>query len=103
MSFWTLKHLKLEAFRPGIFSKAKIGDQLIMACMEIEAHQEDLGHEHPFEQCGIIVQGQIEMFMGDEHKIMTENETYFIPAGVTHGWKTFDNPVKMLDISSKPD
>ena len=103
MPFWNLKNLKLEAFRPGILSKAEIGDKLIMAFMEIGPHNEDSGHDHPFEQCGIIVQGQIEMFVGDEHKTMTENETYFIPAGVKHGWKTFDQPVKMLDISFKPD
>ncbi len=103
MSFWNLKNLELEAFRPGIFSKAEIGEKLIMAFMEIGPNKEDSGHDHPFDQCGIIVQGQIEMFIGDEHKIMTQNETYFIPAGVTHGWKTFDNPVKMLDISSKTD
>ena len=103
MSFWKLKNLSLEAFRPGIFSKAEIGDQLIMVCMEIEAHQEDLGHEHPFDQCGIIVQGQIEMFVGDERKTLAENETYFAPAGIKHGWKTFEKPVKMLDITSKPN
>ena len=103
MSFWNLKNLKLEAFRPGIFSEAEIGDQLIMAYMEIEAHQEDLGHAHPFDQCGIIVQGQIEMFIGDEHKILAENETYFAPGGIKHGWKTYDRPARILDVSIKQD
>jgi quercetin dioxygenase-like cupin family protein len=69
--------------------------------MEIEAHQEDHGHEHLFDQCGIVVQGQIEMFIGDEHKILAENETYFAPAGIKHGWKTFNSAVRLLDISSK--
>lgn len=101
MSFWDLKNLKLEAFRPGIFSKAVIGDRLIMVCMEIKAHQEDTGHEHPFDQCGIVVQGQIEMFIGDEHKILSENETYFAPAGIKHGWKTSDQPARILDVSLK--
>ena len=99
MSFWTLENLKLAEFRPGIFSKAEIGEKLIMVCMKIDAHKEDLGHAHPFDQCGIVVQGQIEMFVGDERKKISENETYFIPAGVKHGWKTSDKPVKILDIS----
>ena len=101
MSFWDLKNLKLEAFRPGIFSKAEIGDGLIMAFMEIEAHQEDTGHEHPFDQCGIVVQGQIEMFIADERKILAENEAYFAPAGMKHGWKTSDEPARILDVSLK--
>lgn len=103
MSFWNLENLKLEAFRPGISSKAEVGDKLIMACMQIEARMEDSGHDHPFDQCGVILQGQIEMFIGDTHKIMTENEAYFFPAGVRHGWKTHDQPVKILDISLKRD
>ncbi len=101
MPFWNLKNLKLEEFRPGIVSKVEIGDRLIMACMEIDAHQEDVGHEHPVDQCGIIVQGQIEMFIGDERKVLAENETYFAPAGIKHGWKTSDQSVKILDISLK--
>ena len=101
MSFWNLENLKLEEFKPGIFSKAEIGEKLIMVCMEINAHQEDLGHAHSFDQCGIVVQGQIEMFIGDEHKILVENETYFAPAGIRHGWKTSDKPARILDISLK--
>ena len=101
MSFWDLKNLKLEAFRPGIFSKAEIGVGLVMACMEIEAHQEDAGHEHPFDQCGIVVQGRIEMFIGDERKTLAENETYFAPAGIKHGWKTSDESARILDVSIK--
>jgi quercetin dioxygenase-like cupin family protein len=101
MSFWDLKDLKLEAFRPGIFSKAEIGDGLIMAFMEIGAHQEDSGHEHPFDQCGIVVRGRIEMFIGDRRKMLAENETYFAPAGIKHGWKTSDEPARILDVSVK--
>ena len=103
VSFWNLAALQLEEFMPGINSKAKIGDNLIMVCMEIGPHKEDTGHKHPFDQCGIVLQGQIEMFIGDEQKILTPNETYFITSGELHGWKTFDNAVKLLDISLKQD
>jgi len=77
VSFWDLATLQLEEFRPGINSKAEIGDNLIMVCMEIGPHKEDTGHKHPFDQCGIVLQGQIEMFI--------------------------DNSVKLLDISLKQD
>jgi len=103
MSFWNLANLQLEEFRPGINSKAEIGDNLIMVCMEIGPEKEDTGHEHPFDQCGIVLQGRIEMFIGEEQKILNPNETYFIPSGEFHGWKTFDNAVKILDISLRQD
>ena len=101
MTFWNLGNLQLEEFRPGILSKAEIGDNLIMVCMEIEAKKEDTGHKHNFDQCGIVLDGQIEMYVGEERKLLNPNETYFIPSGVEHGWKTFDTPVKLLDVSLK--
>jgi len=101
MTFWNLGNLQLEEFRPGILSKAEIGDNLIMVCMEIEAKKEDTGHKHNFDQCGIVLDSQIEMYVGEERKLLNPDESYFIPSGVQHGWKTFDKPVKLLDISLK--
>jgi len=101
MAFWNLRGLELEEFRPGIMSKAEIGDNLIMVCMEIGPEKEDAGHTHPFDQCGIVLEGQIEMFMGEERKLLNSNESYFIPSGEQHGWKTFEKPAKLLDISLK--
>ena len=101
MAFWNLGTLQLEEFRPGIMSKAEFGDNLIMACMEIGAGKEDAGHKHTFDQCGIVLEGQIEMFIGEDRRLLNSNESYFIPSGEQHGWKTFDKSVKILDISLK--
>lgn len=101
MAFWNLETLELEEFRPGIMSKAEIGDNLIMVCMEIGAGKEDLGHKHSYDQCGIVLEGQIEMFIGENRKLLNSNESYFIRSGAQHGWKTFSKPVKVLDISLK--
>jgi quercetin dioxygenase-like cupin family protein len=101
MAFWNLETLDLEKFRPGIMSKAEMGDNLIMVCMQIEAQMEDTGHTHPFDQCGIVLEGHIEMFIGQEHRLLKATECYFIPSGKQHGWKTLDNEVRILDISLK--
>jgi mannose-6-phosphate isomerase-like protein (cupin superfamily) len=101
MAFWNLGTLKLEEFRPGIRSKAEIGADLIMVCMEIGGRKEDAGHQHSFDQCGIVLEGQIEMFIDEERKLLSSNESYFIPSGKQHGWKTFDKPIRILDISLK--
>ena len=101
MAFWNLGTLELEEFRPGIMSKAEIGADLIMVYMEIAARKEDTGHKHSFDQCGIVLEGQIEMFIDEERRLLGSNESYFVPSGKQHGWKTFDNPVRLLDVSSK--
>ncbi|MFH1152950.1 MAG: cupin domain-containing protein [Pseudomonadota bacterium] len=103
MTFWNLGALELEPFRPGILSRAELGDSLIMVCMEISADKEDTGHTHPFDQCGVVLEGRIEMVVEGERRTLNANESYFIRSGQNHGWKTFDTPVKLLDITAKPE
>jgi mannose-6-phosphate isomerase-like protein (cupin superfamily) len=102
MAFWNAGTLNLEPFRPGIMSRAEIGGDLVMVCMQIDPAREDTGHEHPFDQCGIVLEGRIEMFVDQERRLLAPNDCYFIPSGRRHGWKTFDRPAKLLDVSSKP-
>jgi len=103
VGFWDLTTIDLERFRPGIMSKAELGESLIMSCMEIGPGLEDTGHNHPFDQCGIVLEGEIEMFIGGECRRLHSNEVYFIPAGESHGWKTFEDAVRLLDVSLKPE
>jgi len=101
MGFWDLKTLKLDEFRPGIWSKVESGTNLTMAIMEIAANKEGAAHDHPFDQCGTVVDGKIKMSIGAEKKLLKPMETYFIPAGTTHNWKTLASPAKILDVVVK--
>ncbi|MEW6376917.1 MAG: cupin domain-containing protein [Thermodesulfobacteriota bacterium] len=101
MGFWNLKVLKLEEFRPGIWSKIESGKNLTMAFMEISPNKEGNLHNHPFDQCGIVIEGEIEISIGEEKKLLRPIETYFIPAGITHNWKTYSSHAKILDVVVK--
>ena len=48
MGFWDLKTLKLDEFRPGIWSKVESGKNLTMAFMEIAPNKEGVAHDHAF-------------------------------------------------------
>jgi len=101
MAFWNLRTLKLEEFRPGIWSKIESGKNLTMAFMEIAPGKEGAPHDHPFDQCGMVVEGEIEMSIGEEKKLLRSMETYFISAGVKHNWKTTVLSAKILDVVVK--
>ena len=101
MVFWDLRTLKLDEFRPGIWSKIESGKNLTMAVMEIAPNKEGIAHDHPFDQCGIVVKGEIEMLIGEEKKWLKPMETYFIPAGINHNWKTAVLSAKILDVVVK--
>jgi len=101
MGFWGLKTLKLDEFRPGIRSRLESGSNLTMAVMEIAPNKEGTAHDHPFDQCGVVVEGEIEMSVGEEKKLLRSMETYFIPAGIRHNWKTMSSAAKLLDVVGK--
>jgi mannose-6-phosphate isomerase-like protein (cupin superfamily) len=69
MGFWDLKTLKLDEFRPGIWSKLESGTNLTMAFMEIAPNKEGSAHDHPFDQCGVVLEGEIEMSIQEKNKL----------------------------------
>ena len=101
MSFWDLKTLKLDEFRPGIWSKIESGTNLTMAFMEIAPNKEGVAHDHPFDQGGIVIEREIEMSVGNEKKLLKPMGTYFIPARVKHNRKITASPAKILDVVVK--
>ncbi len=101
MGYWDLKTLKLDEFRPGIRSKLESGKNLTMAFIEIASNQEGAAHDHPFDQCGVVLKGEIEMSVGEEKKLLRPMETYFIPAGAKHNWRTFTASARILDVVAK--
>jgi quercetin dioxygenase-like cupin family protein len=93
--------LVLQDFRPGIKSYAHLGDQLIMAVMTLEGGLKDPGHTHPFDQCGLVLEGTFSLTIGDESQKLEPGQGYFIPAGNFHAWSVTKGPVKILDVSLK--
>jgi quercetin dioxygenase-like cupin family protein len=72
-----------------------------MAFMEIAPNREGSPHDHPFDQCGVVIEGEIEMSVAEEKKLLRPMETYFIPSGVKHNWKTFTLSARILDVVAK--
>ncbi len=101
MGFLDLKTLKLDEFRPGIWSKLESGANLTMAFMEIAPNKEGSAHDHPFDQCGVVLEGEIEMSIEGDKKLLRSMETYFIPAGAKHNWKTMTLSARILDVVAK--
>ncbi|TVR04910.1 MAG: cupin domain-containing protein [Spirochaetaceae bacterium] len=52
------------------------------------------------EQMGLVLDGTIEMTIGDETRVLRTGDYYYVPRGVPHGARTLDVPVRMLDLFS---
>jgi quercetin dioxygenase-like cupin family protein len=102
MPFFDFSQMPLQDFRPGIKSFAQVGEQLILAVMTVESWRRDEGHAHPFDQCGVVLEGAFSMTIGGETRILGPGQGYFVPAGIPHGWSAELGPVRILDVSAKP-
>jgi quercetin dioxygenase-like cupin family protein len=99
MPFFEFDHL--SDFRPGIKSSAHFGEQMTLAVMIIDGGNADTGHVHPFEQCGLVLEGFFTMTIEEETRTLGPGRGYYVPAGVRHAWATGNGPVKILDVSAK--
>lgn len=102
MPFLNWKRVDLQDFRPGIRSYAILGEKAIVAVMEIATDFEDPGHSHPTEQAGIVLEGEMEMSLGEEIQRLGAGSIYFVPPGVHHRFRILDRPAKALDFTVKP-
>ncbi len=58
-------------------------------------------HTHPEEQFGYLLQGGFEMTIGDETRRLAPGDSYFIPAGTPHSFRTI-GVTEAIDIFSPP-
>jgi quercetin dioxygenase-like cupin family protein len=51
---------------------------------------------------GIILEGEFEMTIGDETRLLKKGDMYLVPSGTTHGGVTHAQPALILDAFSPP-
>ncbi|MEA3349081.1 MAG: cupin domain-containing protein [Chloroflexota bacterium] len=85
---------------PGIFARTFWGDKMLVAVFDLDPNTHMPSHTHPHEQAGTVIAGKIELTIGAETKTLQPGDVYIIPSGVEHEAKTFDQPVKVIDVFS---
>jgi quercetin dioxygenase-like cupin family protein len=84
----------------GIIARTFWGEKMLAAVVDLDANTALPMHSHPHEQMGIVIEGEIEFTIDGEVKTLKPYEVYVIPGGIEHAARTFDQPVKVMDIFS---
>ncbi|HIE57457.1 MAG TPA: cupin domain-containing protein [Anaerolineales bacterium] len=100
MYFHSFDERAPKELAPGINARTFWGEKMLAAVVELEANVHLPLHSHPHEQVGIVIDGQIEMTVAGEKKTLTPGDVYVIPGNVEHEARTFDQPVKVMDVFS---
>jgi len=82
----------------GVTIKPLAGAHVMLNYVEFEPDSEVPAHSHPHEQLGLIVEGEFEMTIAGERRMLRPGDTYVIPGGVPHGGRTRAGRALVLDV-----
>jgi quercetin dioxygenase-like cupin family protein len=104
-------------FQPGWYSKNEIaarsltagaviqpfaGGKIMGVWVTIEPNIDYPHHQHPHEQMGILLEGALELTMGDETRLLRPGDAYAIPPYLPHKARTFEEGCVVFDVFSPP-
>jgi quercetin dioxygenase-like cupin family protein len=96
--FPTAEECSRHTIFPGVSIRTSAAEKMLMAVVELEPHSVVAEHSHPHEQVGMILEGQVIFFIGDEQRTLEAGDVYRIPGDVRHKVIVLDQPAKAIDI-----
>ena len=83
---------------PGVRIRAPYGENLMISLLEMAENAVVPLHEHPHEQGGIVLEGSLDLTIGEETRRVTVGEAYLIPPEVPHRAVAVGGHATCLDI-----
>jgi quercetin dioxygenase-like cupin family protein len=100
MPFIDLNKEPILEIQPGCRSRLPYGKNMMISYLEMDDGAEVPLHSHPHEQCGIVLEGRLELTIGDEVREVPPGVPWIIPPNVPHRARARGGPVVVLDVFS---
>ena len=99
MPFFSLPDQPSRTLFPGVTITTAWGESLMMSFVSFEYEGAAVPmHQHPHEQMGMGLEGEFELTIGDEARIIRNGDSYCIPSNVRHSARSVNGPARALDI-----
>ena len=85
---------------PGARTRTFWGENILLSLVEVDPNCQVPNHTHPHEQAGIVLEGELEMDIAGESRLLKPGDIFIIPGNVEHSAGSGDSPVRLLDIFS---
>ncbi|MFN4314837.1 MAG: cupin domain-containing protein [Chitinophagaceae bacterium] len=82
---------------PGLTGRYIHGESMTLGVVDIVAGSSLSMHSHPHEQITFILEGELDMTIGDEQLTLKAGMSYVIPSNVPHGATAHVN-CRVLDV-----
>ena len=99
MPFFDLKQQPTKRIFPGVTITTAWGESLMMSFVHFEfAGAVVPEHQHPHEQMGMGLEGEFELVIDGEARIIRNGDSYLIPSNVPHSARSITGSARALDI-----
>ena len=102
MPFYDPSKVQAKELVPGAILRPIWGERVMMVHLTLEDGAVVPLHHHPHEQTGMVLEGEFELTIGDEKKVVKQGDAYVIPSNVEHTAVASRGRAVALDIFSPP-
>ncbi len=95
--FRQIDRLAEREITKGVHLRILPGQRMMFSIVRFEHNSIVPTHQHPHEQLGIILEGEFEMWIGDERRHLHKGDVYAIPPNKPHGAQTRETVCLVLD------
>ena len=100
MPFIDIKSIPPNEVCPGCRLRTPYGENLMLSYLEMDQNAVIPLHDHPHEQAGMLLEGKVELTIGDETRIVEPGAMFIVPPNVSHKAVAIDGPALVLDVFS---
>lgn len=97
MSFFRKSELKAKNVIDGITLKSVSGSRTMMTFFDFEPASIIPSHKHPHEQITYVIEGEMEMIVNGEAKLLKAGDGVVIMPNQEHSAKILSKPAKAVD------
>jgi unsaturated pyranuronate lyase len=99
MPFFDLSEQPSKTIFPGVTITTAWGDAIMMSFVQFEYGNAVVPeHRHPHEQMGMGLEGEFELVIDGEARVIRAGDSYWIPSNVPHRARSINGPARALDI-----
>ena len=84
MPFLDTANRERRPIAPGIDMRTFWGEQMLLSKADLEPGAILPVHNHPHEQGGVILSGQLTLTIDGETQVLSAGDMYLVPGGVEH-------------------
>lgn len=100
MPFFTAQSREIKTIAPGVHIRSWWDKNCTQLLVELDPKAELPDHEHPHEQCGIILSGSVQFTIGLETNQLGTGDMYSIPGNTPHKVKNGDQTTTLFEVFS---